>query len=618
LFVFLILFLSLPGFSKSNFEISQSPKWMKLLHYKKTLTGGFESEADGKGFFLSSVGKTDPLQELESAIAAFKTSSTPDDEHAICKFPLRFKWLNQELGMPWKADISGCKTYISFFAKLAAKRASIVFSSYYLNNPNTAFGHTLLRLSRYDDLNETEMLDYGINYAAEARENNPFLYAIKGLVGGFKGRFTAIPYYYKIREYSNSEFRDLWSYDLKLTMPQVFEMVDHIWELGQTHFDYYYFHENCSYHLLSLLDVVMPEKNLTGDFKYFTIPADTVRYLHVKGLITEGKKRESTYSKLLRLSQKETQKSLDLAQKIAKNPEKTSTLIDGQKDQKASEILDVAMEAFDYYNSDHILGDDPKTKERKSFLLKARAMNPIITKDDEGWRATEKDSPAYSHAPTRVGVYGAYENRNGIGKKFEWRTSFHDMLDPQRGSLKDGQLELGKLNFSFQKKKFGNEKLRFDEFSIVSIKNFPGQNFWSSPSSWEVDIGVKQLNLAQCFDCPESNISGSMGNTIHLFQRKWLISFLMNGDLGVQNFYDHGYRVGVGPKIFSRYLLSDKIITALTATYHLNTFSEQTVFGEWETRYHLSRDVSLAFKMGSRSYQRIWNLNSQVGLQYFF
>src|SRR5690606_7938888 len=120
---------------------------------------------------------------------------------------------------------------------------SIVFSSYYLGNPNSAFGHTLLRLSRYQDTSETEMLDYGINFAAEAREVNPFLYAVKGLFGGFEGRFAAIPYYYKIREYANYEFRDLWSYELDLTFAEVLEAVDHIWELGHTYFDYYYFHE---------------------------------------------------------------------------------------------------------------------------------------------------------------------------------------------------------------------------------------------------------------------------------------------------------------------------------------------------------------------------------------
>lgn len=617
MFLFLILFLALPGFSKSNLEISQSPKWIKLLHYKKTMTGRWVSEADGKSFFLHNEGKSNPLKELERSIELFSQSSAPVDGDAICNFPLRFKWLNQELGMPWKADISGCKTYISFFSKMAAKRASIVFSSYFLSNPNTAFGHTFLRLSRYDDLNETEMLDYGINYSAEAREKNPLIYAVKGLVGGFKGKFAAIPYYYKVREYSNSEFRDLWSYDLKLTMPQVFEMVDHIWELGQTYFDYFYFHENCSYHLLSILDVVMPEKDLTGDFKYFTIPADTIRYLELRGLISQGKRRESTYSKLLRLSDKETQSSLVLAKEIAKAPGKTDSLIQGIENDKASRILDISLEAFDYYNSDKILGDDPKTKEIKSHLLKARAINPVITPNDV-WASNQDDSPAYSHAPTRLGVYGAYENKNGTGTKLEWRTSFHDMLDPQKGSLKEGQLELGRLSATLIPKKFGTQRSRFDDFTVVSIKNFPGQNFWASPYTWEIELGARQLNLTQCFDCPETYISGSVGNTLHLLNKRVLLSVLMNADAGAQNFYERGYRGGLGPKLYSRFLLSDKVVTSLSAIYHLNTFSDPTMFGDWETRYHFHQDFSLAMKIGSRSYQKIWNVNSQLGLQYFF
>ena len=174
--------------------LAANPKWIKLLHYKKGFFGGHESQADGKGFFLHKDGKTNPEAELEKSIELFSSEMKPNDEHAICKFPLRYKWINQQLGSPWKADFSGCSRYIAFFSKLAAKRASIVFSSYYLSNPSSAFGHTLMRLSRYEDSAETELLDYGINYAAENRASNPLTYAINGLFGGYKGQFAAIAY----------------------------------------------------------------------------------------------------------------------------------------------------------------------------------------------------------------------------------------------------------------------------------------------------------------------------------------------------------------------------------------------------------------------------------------
>ncbi len=51
----------------------------------------------------------------------------------------------------------------------------------------------------------------------------------------------------------------------------------HVWELGPTRFDYYFFDENCAYHLLSLLEVARPGLQLTDRFRWWAIPSDTVR-----------------------------------------------------------------------------------------------------------------------------------------------------------------------------------------------------------------------------------------------------------------------------------------------------------------------------------------------------
>lgn len=623
-FILVILF-SLSAFATpTNKELSESSKWMRLLHYKKTWYGTYKSEADGEKFFLHKDGKTNPELELEKAIEVFGRAKVLDDTHPVCKFPLRFKWLNRELGMPWKVDLGQCQKYVSFFSKLAARRASVVFSSYYLSNPNSAFGHTLLRLSRFDDRNETEMLDYGINYSAAATETNPFLYAVKGLFGGFQGEFAAIPYYYKVREYSNFEFRDLWSYDLKLNTMQVLEMVDHIWELGHTHFDYFYFHENCSYHLLSIIDVALPDKNLTGQYHLYTIPADTIRLLQREGLIEEGKRRESTYSKLTRLSEGLTSDSLKTAKKISHEPRKTANLIQGMDNQKAADILDVAMEAFDYYNFEKILKDDPKTKEEKSYILKERAKNPVITYDQVDPIKTRKDSPALSHSPTRLTLAEGYESQQGKYSKFEFRAALHDVLDPAAGSLKEAQLELAKLSFRLQDRSYTDPQLIFNHLSIFNIKNYPEQNFWSSPMSWEIDVGGKQLNRLTCFDCPAVFLMGSLGNSLTINHQKILLSILLNSEIDIQSQFENNYRFGLGPKVFARYRASDKWVMGLTSFYHFNTYEHQKFFQdyEWvselELRHHLSEKLSIALKGNGVERERFWDMTSELGLQYFY
>lgn len=621
---FLIFILVFPAFAENpDFQsLSQDPKWHRLLHYKKRYISGFKSEVDGKKFFLSDDGKYDPEAELRKSFETFSETEKPNNQHAICRFPSRFKWLNQRLGSPWKADLSGCTTYISFFQKLAAKRASIIFSSYYLSNPNSAFGHTLLRLSRFDDSNETELLDYGINFAAEARAVNPLVYMVKGLFGGYPGRFNAIPYYYKIREYSNGEFRDLWSYELKLTTAQVFELVDHIWELGDTYFDYYYFDENCSYHLMALLEVIFPEKDLTSRFRFFAIPADTIRKLAAEGLISPGIKRESTYTRLMRLSSRLSSQELLTAKELALKPEKIS-LLGSIGDQEAANVLDVSLEAFDYYNSQKILTEDPATKLKKEPLLAARAMNPVITADEKV-ENDERDSPANTHSPVRLGLYQGSEHRAGQLTRFEFRTSFHDLLDPVSGSLRDGELEMGRVSFEhIQRDHQPGGRFRLDHFSVFSIKNFSEQYFWASPLSWELSAGIKRV-LFSCFDCPGGFIDGSVGNTVQLDRGNYLIALLMNAELNVQSSFEENFRLGTGPKIYMRAKISDSLITGLSLPYHWFSYSardlgvNQAFLPEWETRYHMKNNLSLSLRARGQAMEDLWSFRGELGLQYFY
>lgn len=622
MYFFLSIILSFSVFAKQ--DLSSSKKWHRLLHYKETLFNKFESQADGKDFFLHLEGKKNPKLELEETIRRFSETENPDDSHPICKFPLRYKWLNQELGMPWKANLLGCKKYVSFFSKVAAKRVSVVFSSYYLTNPNSAFGHTLLRLSRYDDKSETEMLDYGINYAAQAQESNPFLYAYKGLFGGFIGRFASIPYYYKVREYSDFEFRDLWSYDLKLTIPEVLEVVDHVWELGNTHFDYYYFHENCSYHLLSVLEVARPSLNLTNTYQVYTIPADTLRLLRMNNLLDEGKKRESTYSRLLRFSRNLSSSELEIAKEIAQKPQKAKSSLAGLSNETSANILDVSIEAFDYYNVDSVLNDEPQTKEIKSYILKERANNPVITDLSQGQSENLSNSPALSHSPTRISGSEIYMDGRGRGTRFEYRAALHDLLDPLKGSIQDAQLELGKFSFDYQEKNYNTSQLIFNELSIVSLKNYKEQNFWASPISWEIDIGGKQIDRWSCWDCPGGYLSGSVGNSLQLFNNRILMSLLFNTEINFQSQFVNSYRLGVGPKFFTRFNFSDEWGMSYISSYLINTVEHQKLgqnqfwLNEVEVRYHHSDRITLFSKLKTIEIANKWIPISEFGLQYFY
>src|SRR5262249_24426816 len=152
-----------------------------------------------------------------------------------------------------------CKDYVEFRDKVGGQSATMVFSSYYLGNPSSVFGHTLLRINKGDPgPSHAALLDYGVNYAPVADMSNAVTYAWNGMFGGFHGVFTNLRYYYKVREYNDFESRDLWEYDLNLTPEEMAQLTRHLWELGFSDFPYYYLTKNCSYHLLAALEAAAP------------------------------------------------------------------------------------------------------------------------------------------------------------------------------------------------------------------------------------------------------------------------------------------------------------------------------------------------------------------------
>jgi hypothetical protein len=356
----------------------------------------------------------------------------------------------------------------------------------------------------------------------------------------------------------------------------------------------------------------------------YTIPADTIRLLQKEGLIEEGKRRESTYSRLVRLSEDLKESDLKKAKEISEKPETTEAEIQNLSDKKAASILDVSIEAFDYYHFEKILKDDPATKERKSNILNARAKNPVITGDFLTNDKLLKDSPAFSHSPTRLTIAENYYDQQGKSTRFEFRAALHDLLDPLKGTLKQAQLELAKVSFEIQERGYQSPKLVLDQLSIFNIRNFSAQNFWASPLSWEIDLGMKQLHRRQCFNCPAGFINGSVGNALELFNERLLMAFLMNGEVDFQSQFENNYRVGLGPKFFTRFKFTDKWVTGLNSYYHFNTFENKKIFQnyEWwnelEARHHFTDRISVSLKGGGIERQRQWQTFGELGLLYYY
>src|SRR6185312_4314588 len=272
-------------------KLYETLQWRKLLHFEpQGLFGHLSSQVDSPNFFLAPNGSDNMQSEMAADIRAFwSTADAAEPDRARCRFPARYMFIKQSL----KSEIhqwpdGPCPRFEKYFDALRGVSVSLVFSSYFLNNPSSAFGHTFLRINKApaQDGNRYELLDYGINYAANVDTSNALFYAIKGMFGMFPGTFTSVPYYYKVREYNNAESRDLWEYELNITPAEVDMLVAHLWELGPSWINYWYLTENCSYHMFTILEAAAPRLNLTGQLKKWVIPSDTIQVVwNTPGLV---------------------------------------------------------------------------------------------------------------------------------------------------------------------------------------------------------------------------------------------------------------------------------------------------------------------------------------------
>jgi len=272
--------------------IARSRAWLRLLHYRQRGPRQAVSEVAGERFFLAPNGARDADAELAATLVAFAqpVAEGREDEHALCRFPARRRLLDDRLHFGEALPAPACPALTRFRAELDPESVSVVYAANFLDNPASAFGHTFLRLSKRRPPGSrapSAELDTGVEYTADTDTNNPVLYAFKGLTGMFPGVFRFHSFESKVHEYADTEARDLWQYDLNLSKAEVELLTLHLWELSDTHFNYYYLTKNCSYHALATLEAAAPRIDLIEHLNLVVIPRDTIKALFaVPGLVS--------------------------------------------------------------------------------------------------------------------------------------------------------------------------------------------------------------------------------------------------------------------------------------------------------------------------------------------
>ncbi len=445
------------------------------------------SEIDDADFFLAKDGYENAQAELNATLEAFFSLEAKDDTSSICRFPARYSWLQDQLnGVDFPT--ASCKKYEKVFNHIDPNSVTIVFPSAHINSPASMFGHTFLRINSSFN---SKLLSYAVNYAADADESkeNGVVFAIKGLIGGYDGKYSLLPYYDKLKEYRDSEQRDIWEYDLNLSKEETIRMFRHIWELNDIASAYFFFTENCSYNMLWLLEVARPSLHLREHFTYQVAPLETVHVAKEEQLIVSKSYRASKRNILLKYeSLLGSEKSALVIDVI----EGRVDIVNILKDKAISldtkrYILEASVEYLEYQYGE---GKVPKEKYLKLFH-RLTTFRAALGRGDELDIKTPPN-PLDSHRAARVQMGVGVRDGEAMGL-LGIRPVYHSLDDSNYGFLRGTQIEFLNILLSYD----AAQKLEVEEATLLSIVSLAQRSTFFKSFSWRTKFGFDRDSMAQ-------------------------------------------------------------------------------------------------------------------------
>jgi len=464
-------------------ELAQTEQWLALLHIKPTKEqSDLQSYVDDNSFFIADDGAINPESELLASINALRLT-----QETQCKFPARTAFLFKHIeNLASEVAIYECTEYLAWRKQLDTSSVVLVFAAAQLNSPSSMYGHTFLRFDPDHVEKNSTYLSYALNFGATIPDGDAgFLYAARGLTGGYPGNFAANPYFEKIKEYNRLENRDLWEYKLNLTQDEINTMLAHMWELQGINFDYYFFDENCSFRLLELIDVARPGLSLVDNFPITTIPLDTIRVVEDAGLVADVFYRQSILTELeSQLAQLSTTER-DLVLALSKDEELlTSIQLNSLSKVKQQLIVDSAYRYLRYKNT---FNGRKEKITRRSFLLLRHLNKNTVDIDVAAFTQVTPVRPDKGHKTTMWAIGGGERDTQPY-LQFQYRASYHDLIDPLAGYYSG--MSLNMMNAIIRI--YRDDKVKLEKAELLDIVSLSPRNDFFTPWSWKANVSIEQ------------------------------------------------------------------------------------------------------------------------------
>lgn len=521
---FLFLFACLQASAEPSLQkLSTDPQWLSLIHSSQNIFGRYQSSIRSKKFFLSENGSHDPEAELkatiESLLSPVEAKSEPDG-HAQCRFPARALWLKRVAPSLLKdmPQVS-CAGFQQFSFRNNIESVSLIFATGYLSNPASFFGHPLIKFNLPRSQMPSNLLDVSVNYGAiTPPQENGFVYAFKGLFGGYDATFTHRQFYYNSHAYGELELRDMWEYRLNLNPDEVKHIVAHTWELLGQLFPYVFLTENCATAMAEMIASATGIQLIPSYYPYslpITVFDNLARAKRSDGtpLMASVTLVPSRQTRLTSRYNNLDEASKAAVQSVAKTNEidAVQTLPDPEKKSKAIEAL------FDYYSFKTINTSDQQSDDdvKRKLLLERLRLPPA--RESEQVTGENLSPPHKGQLPllTRMGYLRS--QTHGEGFEFHFRTAYYDLLALDYGRSKNSSVLISDLALHFF-----DHKVWLHKWDLISIETLnlsqtglPGDGGYA----WNFSTGFEAVHLA-CENCAVFKVESGVGKAVGFLERQ--------------------------------------------------------------------------------------------------
>ncbi|TXD96624.1 DUF4105 domain-containing protein [Psychrobacter frigidicola] len=545
-------------------NLSQHTTWRRLLYFiddEKSIfsKGKTKSLVADSSFFLSATGQQDSGAELDAMLVALseqltragngnkaisnKGSAQANNNSALCRFPARVQWLTDTLNIDDARLQLACPELDDWMATLAPEQLSVMFAQEYLDNPISAFGHTLLRIDSQASAADFNQIHhaYALNDTVDGDTADSFVvFAIKAMSGGYNNSIEIDPYPKKLADYLKDDERDTWTYQLDLTPTEVRQIMAHVWETKDLEIPYYFATDNCASEILRLIDVVRPEKHLLSQLPYVVIPSDVVNLLDKEKMLVST--RYTPSDSTVRQAQ------LNTARQAAK------------------------------------LGYQGLDKETEN-KIKSAASNPASSMSEDKqvlqapMIAVSNNNPLDRH-PLQRGQMGIGHRGDNSYIDVGLRAGFHDILDRPAGFKQFFNLEGVDATLRFydtddDKDNKQPSSVVLQNFTLIRGRSFNPVNTAQKGQTWGANIEATRINDGS----QQEGTDHLVGSTTLEYGKSWAFgtprtgpSGLVTGEMPPQLCYtlatgtvqagrgiNKGYRVGAGVNAGCLYQINNQL-----------------------------------------------------------